>query len=61
MAEIDGCLIGMAQVTVKGDIADFDKLFVEPTPTRRGSIDAWGRLTMGSPRLAPYRDDSSRG
>jgi GNAT superfamily N-acetyltransferase len=37
VAEIGGCLMGMAQVTVKGDIAELDKLFVEPTQLRSGA------------------------
>jgi GNAT superfamily N-acetyltransferase len=36
VAEIDGDLVGMAQVTIKGDIAELDKLFVEPTHLRSG-------------------------
>jgi GNAT superfamily N-acetyltransferase len=37
VAEIGRCLIGMAQVTVKGDTAELDKLFVEPTQLRSGA------------------------
>jgi GNAT superfamily N-acetyltransferase len=36
IAEIDGALVGVAQVTVKGDIAELDKLFVEPSRLRSG-------------------------
>jgi GNAT superfamily N-acetyltransferase len=36
VAEVDGVLVGVAQVTVKGDIAGLDKLFVEPTRLRSG-------------------------
>ena len=36
VAEIDGELIGMAQITVKDGIAELDKLFVEPTRLRCG-------------------------
>jgi hypothetical protein len=37
VAEIDGDLVGMAQVSVRSDIAELDKLFVEPTRLRSGS------------------------
>jgi GNAT superfamily N-acetyltransferase len=37
VAALDGALVGMAQVTVKGDIAELDKLFVEPTRLHSGS------------------------
>jgi len=37
VAEIGGSLIGVAQVTVKGDIAELDKLFVEPTRLGSGA------------------------
>jgi hypothetical protein len=37
VAEIGRSLMGMAQVTVKGDIAELDKLFVEPTRLRSGA------------------------
>jgi GNAT superfamily N-acetyltransferase len=36
VAEIDGDLVGMARITVKGDLAELDKLFVEPTHLRSG-------------------------
>ena len=36
VAEIGGHLAGVAQVTVTGEIADLDKLFVEPTRLRSG-------------------------
>jgi GNAT superfamily N-acetyltransferase len=48
VAEIGGCLMGMAQVTVKGDIAELDKLFVEPTQLRSGAGRAlfdWAKNT----------------
>jgi len=37
VAEEDGVLVGMAQVTTTGAVATLDKLFVEPTLLRRGS------------------------
>jgi GNAT superfamily N-acetyltransferase len=37
VAEIDGHLIGVVQVTVKGELAELDKLFVEPTRLRSGA------------------------
>ena len=43
VAEIDGTLVGLAQVTVKGNIAELDKLFVEPTQLRGGC----GRALLG--------------
>ena len=46
VAEIGGFLIGVAQVTVKGDIAELDKLFVEPARLRSGAGRAlfdWAR------------------
>jgi N-acetylglutamate synthase-like GNAT family acetyltransferase len=48
VAEIDGDLVGMAQVTVKGDIAELDKLFVEPGRLRSGGGRAlfdWAKNT----------------
>jgi hypothetical protein len=51
VAEIDGCLLGMAQVTVKGDIAELDKLFVEPTRLRSGT----GRALFDWPRTRHAR------
>jgi GNAT superfamily N-acetyltransferase len=48
VAEIDGDIVGMAQVTVKGDIAELDKLFVEPTRLRSGGGRAlfdWAKNT----------------
>jgi GNAT superfamily N-acetyltransferase len=48
VAEIDGNLVGMAQVTVKGDIAELDKLFVEPTCLRSGcgrALFDWAKNT----------------
>jgi GNAT superfamily N-acetyltransferase len=37
VAEIDGNLVGMVQVTVKGEMARLDKIFVEPDCLRSGS------------------------
>ncbi len=37
VAEIDGHVIGVAQVTVKGELAKLDKVFVEPTRLRSGA------------------------
>jgi GNAT superfamily N-acetyltransferase len=37
VAEIGGHLVGVAQVTVKGELAELDKLFVEPTRLRSGA------------------------
>jgi GNAT superfamily N-acetyltransferase len=37
VAEIDGHLVGVAQVTVKGELAELDKLFIEPTCLRSGA------------------------
>jgi len=37
IAELDGRLVGVAQVTVKGSVADLDKLFIEPTQLRSGA------------------------
>jgi N-acetylglutamate synthase-like GNAT family acetyltransferase len=37
VAEIDGHVIGVAQVTVKGEPAKLDKVFVEPTRLRSGA------------------------
>jgi GNAT superfamily N-acetyltransferase len=37
VAEIGGHLVGVAQVTVKGQLAELDKLFVEPTRLRSGA------------------------
>jgi len=41
-------IMGMAQVTLKGDIAELDKLFVEPTQLRSGAGRAlfdWAKNT----------------
>ena len=48
VAEVDGCLVGVVEVTLKGAIADLDKLFVEPARLRNGagrSLFAWARRT----------------
>jgi GNAT superfamily N-acetyltransferase len=37
VAEVDGHLIGVAQVTVQGELAELNKLFVEPTHLRSGA------------------------
>jgi GNAT superfamily N-acetyltransferase len=37
VAEIDGHLVGVAQVTVQGELAELNKLFVEPTHLRSGA------------------------
>ncbi len=37
VAEIEERLVGVAQITVKGELAELDKLFVEPTQLRRGA------------------------
>jgi len=37
VAEIGGHLVGVAQVTVNGELAELDKLFVEPTRLRSGA------------------------
>ena len=48
IAEIGGHLVGVAQVTVKGELAELDKLFVEPTRLRSGAGKAlfeWATTT----------------
>jgi len=48
VVKIDGGLVRMAEVTVKGDIAELDKLFVEPTRLRSGGGRAlfdWAKNT----------------
>jgi GNAT superfamily N-acetyltransferase len=37
VAEINGHLVGVAQVTINGQLAELDKLFVEPTHLRSGA------------------------
>jgi GNAT superfamily N-acetyltransferase len=37
LAEIDGGLVGMAQISLEGNMAKLDKLFVEPSRLRSGS------------------------
>ena len=37
VAEIGGHIVGVAQVTVNGELAELDKLFVEPTRLRSGA------------------------
>jgi GNAT superfamily N-acetyltransferase len=54
VAEIDRHLVGLAQVTVRGKLAELDKLFVEPTDLRRGAgtaLFAWA--------TAAARDDGA--
>jgi GNAT superfamily N-acetyltransferase len=48
VAEIDGDLVGVAQVTVQGELAELNKLFVEPTRLRCGAGKAlfeWATTT----------------
>jgi GNAT superfamily N-acetyltransferase len=48
VAEIDGCVVGMVQVTVKGYIAELDKLFIEPARLRSGAgrvLFEWAKKT----------------
>jgi GNAT superfamily N-acetyltransferase len=48
VAEMGGHLVGVAQVTVKGELAELDKLFVEPTRLRSGAGKAlfeWAATT----------------
>jgi GNAT superfamily N-acetyltransferase len=48
VAEIGGHLVGVAQVTVKGELAELDKLFAEPTRLRSGAGKAlfeWATTT----------------
>jgi GNAT superfamily N-acetyltransferase len=48
VAEMGGRLVGVAQVTVKGEHAELDKLFVEPTCLRSGAGKAlleWATTT----------------
>jgi GNAT superfamily N-acetyltransferase len=37
VAEVDGHLVGEAQVTVQGELAELNKLFIEPTHLRSGA------------------------
>jgi len=37
VAEIDGRLLGTAQLSIHGDVAELDKLFVEPSNLRSGA------------------------
>jgi N-acetylglutamate synthase-like GNAT family acetyltransferase len=36
VAEVDGCTVGLAQVVVTDDVAELDKLFIEPGWLRSG-------------------------
>lgn len=36
IAEIGGSIVGMAEVRISGDVAELEKLFVDPTGMRRG-------------------------
>jgi GNAT superfamily N-acetyltransferase len=50
IAQVDGCLIGVTQVTLKGRVAELDKLFVEPPWLRSGAgrrLFGWAK-TMAS-------------
>jgi len=50
VAEIGGHLVGVAQVTVKGEHAELDKLFVEPTRLCCGA----GKALFDWTRLQPW-------
>jgi N-acetylglutamate synthase-like GNAT family acetyltransferase len=52
VAEIDGHLVGAVQVTVKGELAELDKLFVEPIGLRRGAGSALFRWAIAAAREA---------
>ena len=48
VAELDGCVVGVVQVTVTGELAELDKLFVEPRHLRCGAgreLFDWARTT----------------
>jgi GNAT superfamily N-acetyltransferase len=64
VAEIDGCLVGVAEITVKGAVADLDKLFVEPTRLRCGAgrtLFAWARRTAREAGAATLVIDADPG
>lgn len=48
VAEIGGCLVGMAEVTISGGVATLERLFVEPARLRAGV----GRALLGWARRA---------
>jgi GNAT superfamily N-acetyltransferase len=48
VAEVDGCLVGVAQITIKGCVAELDKLFVDPLWLRSGTgrtLFNWAKQT----------------
>lgn len=48
VAELDGYVVGVVRVTVKGKLAELDKLFVEPTHLRFGigrKLFEWAQTT----------------
>jgi GNAT superfamily N-acetyltransferase len=48
VAESDGCVVGVAQITLKGEIAELSTLFVEPTRLRCGAgrqLVDWAKRT----------------
>jgi GNAT superfamily N-acetyltransferase len=67
VAEIDGELVGAVQVTVKGGLAELDKLFVETTGLRRGAgraLFAWAIAAAreaGAATLAIEADPGAAG
>jgi GNAT superfamily N-acetyltransferase len=67
VAEIDGLVVGIAQVTVKGGLAELDKLFVEPSQLRCGvgrALFDWAKNTAreaGAVMLVIEADPGARG
>ena len=48
IAEIDGIIVGLVQVAVKDDVAELDKLFIEPSRLRSGvgrALFHWAKNT----------------
>jgi GNAT superfamily N-acetyltransferase len=67
VAESNGCVIGVAQVTLEPDFAELSKLFVEPTRLRCGAgrrLFDWAMRTAreaGAPNLVIGADPQAAG
>ena len=67
VAEQDGALVGIAQITVEGDTADLQKMFVEPSAIGLGvgkALFAWALSTakdLGARRMTIDADPGAVG
>jgi len=64
VAELDGYVVGVVQVTVTGELAELDKLFVEPGHLRSGAgrkLFDWARTTARESGAATLTIDADPG